>query len=105
METKKKKGVAPPRYDDAFKAGAVQMVTVQGRQPTEVARELGICIDTLRSWLKAAGVQMGQASRSNRDQQRIKELEATIRSLRKQVEEKDEVIDVLKKSIGILSKP
>ncbi|MCC8077210.1 MAG: transposase, partial [Oscillospiraceae bacterium] len=52
METKKKKGVAPPRYDDAFKAGAVQMVTVQGRQPTEVARELGICIDTLRSWLK-----------------------------------------------------
>ncbi len=66
METKKKKGVAPPRYDDAFKAGAVQMVTVQGRQPTEVARELGICIDTLRSWLKAAGVQMGQASRSNR---------------------------------------
>ena len=105
METKKIKGVAPPRYDDAFKAGAVQMVTVQGRQPTEVARELGICIDTLRSWLKAAGVQMGQVSRSNRDQQRIKELEATIRSLRKQVEEKDEVIDVLKKSIGILSKP
>lgn len=105
METKKKKGVAPPRYDDAFKAGAVQMVTVQGRQPTEVARELGICIDTLRSWLKAAGVQMGQVNRSNRDQQRIKELEATIRSLRKQVEEKDEVIDVLKKSIGILSKP
>ncbi|MCD8365980.1 MAG: transposase, partial [Clostridiales bacterium] len=83
METKKKKGVAPPRYDDAFKAGAVQMVTVQGRQPTEVARELGICIDTLRSWLKAAGVQMGQVNRSNRDQQRIKELEATIRSLRK----------------------
>lgn len=81
------------------------MVTVQGRQPTEVARELGICIDTLRSWLKAAGAQMGQASRSNRDQQRIKGLEATIRSLRKQVEEKDEVIDVLKKSIGILSKP
>ncbi|MCC8156210.1 MAG: hypothetical protein LIO54_02890, partial [Oscillospiraceae bacterium] len=57
-------------------AGAVQMVTVQGRQPTEVAREPGICIDTLRFWLKAVGVQMGQVSRSNRDQQRIKELES-----------------------------
>ncbi len=28
------------------------MVREQGRQPTEAAKELGICIDTLRSWLK-----------------------------------------------------
>ena len=33
METKKKKGTPPPRYDEAFKAGAVRMVTEQGRQP------------------------------------------------------------------------
>ena len=46
------------------------MVTEQGRQPTEVAKELGICIDTLRSWLKASGIQMGQASRLSREQQR-----------------------------------
>ena len=106
MEQKKgKKGTAPPRYDEAFKAGAVRLVTEQGRQPTEVAQELGICIDTLRSWLKASGVQMGQASRQNREQQRIRELEAELRSLRKQLGEKDEVIDILKKSVGILSKP
>ena len=87
------------------KVGAVRMVTEQGRQSTEVARELGVCIDTLRSWLKAAGVQAGQANRLNRDQQRIRELEAENRALRKQLGEKDEVIDVLKKSIGILSGP
>ena len=46
------------------------MVREQGRQPTEVAKELGICIDTLRSWLKASGIQMGQASRLSREQQR-----------------------------------
>ena len=106
MEQKKgKKGAAPPRYDEAFKAGAVRLVTEQGRQPTEVAKELGICIDTLRSWLKASGVQMGQASRQNREQQRIRELETELRSLRKQLGEKDEVIEILKKSVGILSKP
>ena len=106
MEQKKgKKGAAPPRYDEAFKAGAVRLVTEQGRQPTEVAKELGICIDTLRSWLKASGVRMGQASRQNREQQRIRELEAELRGLRKQLGEKDEVIDILKKSVGILSKP
>ena len=106
MEQKKgKKGTAPARYDEAFKAGAVRLVTEQGRQPVEVAKELGICIDTLRSWLKASGVQMGQASRQNREQQRIRELETELRGLRKQLGEKDEVIDILKKSVGILSKP
>ncbi|MCX4373652.1 MAG: transposase [Dysosmobacter sp.] len=106
METKKvKKGTAPPRYDEAFKAGAVRLVTEQGRQPTDVAKELGICIDTLRNWLKASGIQMGQASRLNREQQRIRELEAEVRSLRKHLGEKEEVIEILKKSVGILSKP
>lgn len=104
METKRKKG-APPRYDDAFKAGAIRMVTEQGRPSTEVARELGICIDTLRNWLKSAGVQAGQWDRQNRDSRRIRELEAEVRALRKQMSEKDEVIDVLKKSVGILSRP
>ncbi len=70
-----------------------------------MAKELGICIDTLRSWLKASGTQMGQASRLNREQRRIRELEAGNRALRKQLNEKEEVIDVLKKSVGILSKP
>lgn len=92
-------------YDTAFKAGAVKMVTEQGRDPREVARDLGICIDTLRSWLKASGMQLGQVSRYNREQQRIRELEAEIRTLRRQLGEKEEVIDILKKSVGILSKP
>ena len=106
MEQKqKKKETPPPRYDEAFKAGAVQMVTEQGREPKEVAKDLGICIDTLRSWMKTAGMQMGQVSRANREQQRIRDLEAEIRAMRKQLSEKDEVIDILKKSVGILSKP
>ena len=81
------------------------MVTVQGRQPKEVAQELGICVDTLRTWLKASGIEMGQASRQNREQRKIRELEAGLKALRKQLAEKEEVIAVLKKSVGILSKP
>ena len=60
----------------------------------------------LRSWLKAAGAPSpGQADRQNRDARRLRELEAEIRALRKKLEEKDGVIDILKKSVGILSKP
>ena len=77
------------------------MVTEQGRQPTEVAKGLGICIDTLRSWLKASGIIRHGRIRG----QRIRELEAEVRTLRKQLGEKEEVIEVLKKSVGILSKP
>ena len=98
MSTKERKHPAPPRYDEAFKAGAVRMVTEQGRPSREVAAELGICIDTLRSWLKAAGAPSpGQADRQNRDARRLRELEAEIRALRKKLEEKDGVIDILKK--------
>ena len=66
---------------------------------------MGICIDTLRNWVKAYGIEMGQISRSNREQHRIHELEAELPSLRKQLNKKDGATDILKKSVGILSKP
>ena len=102
--TKRGRGT-PPRYDDAFKEGAVKLITEQGRTTREVADELGVSTDSLRSWLKAAGVSSGGASRSNKDAKRIRELEAQVRELKKQVTDKDVTIDVLKKSVGILSKP
>ena len=106
MEQKvSKKGTPPQRYEGAVKAGAVRRGTEQGRDPKEGAGALVICIDTLGNGLKAAGMQRGQVSRHNREQQRIRELEAENRALRKQLGEKDEVIDILKKSVGILSKP
>ena len=43
---------------------------------------------------------MGQVGRHNRDRQRIRELEAELRSLRKQLCEKDEVIDILKNPLA-----
>jgi len=99
-----KKG-APPRYDVAFKKGAVKLVTEQGRLVTDVAKELGVSTDSLRTWLKNAGVAPTATDRSNKDSKRIRELEAQVRELKKQSSEKDEVISVLKKSVGILSTP
>ena len=96
MEKKK----APPRYDAAFKEGAVKLVTESGRQPKEVANELGISATSLRDWLRLSGVSPKEAGRSNKDAKRIRELEAANRELKKQVVEKDEVINVLKKSPG-----
>ena len=77
-----KKGSAPPRYDNAFKKGAVKMVTEQGRSVKETASDLCICVDTLRSCLKTSGV--AAPDRVSRDNRRQRELESEIRSLRKQ---------------------
>ena len=89
MGTKERKHTAPPRYDEAFKTGAIRMVTEQGRASHEVAAELGVCIDTLRSWLKAAGAPSpGQTDRQNRDAKRLRELEAENRALRKSLRRK-----------------
>ena len=66
---------------------------------------LGICTDTIRNWLKASGIQPKETERQNRLERRQRDLEAEIRSLRKQLAQKDEAIEILKKSVGILSRP
>ncbi len=99
------KGKLPPRYAQAFKDGAVKLVVEQGRPSKEVAKDLGICSETLRHWLKATGFQPSSVERDNRQSQRLKELEAQNREMRKHLAEKDEVITALKKSVGLLSTP
>lgn len=101
MARKSQKGKAPPRYDEAFKAGAVRLVTEERRPAREVASELGICIDTLRSWLRNAGV--GTVREQNQTA-RTKELEAEVRTLKRSLAQREEEVKVLKKSIGIVSK-
>ena len=102
---KERKHEAPPRYEAAFKEGAIRLVTQEGRPMREVAQELGVCVDTIRNWLRAAGIQPTETERQNRMNRRQRDLEAENRALRKQLAQKDEVIDILKKSVGILSKP
>ena len=102
---KERKHKTLPRYDAAFKEGTIRLVTQEGRPMRKIAQELGVCVDTIRNWLRAAGIQPTETERQNRMDRRQRDLEAEIRSLRKQLAQKDEVIDILKKSVGILSKP
>ncbi len=64
----KKKGSAPPRYDEKFKEGVIRLITERGRPSKEVEAELGIYLDTLRNLLKTAGAPSPrQADRQNRE--------------------------------------
>ncbi|MBP2655977.1 MAG: hypothetical protein H6Q73_3546 [Firmicutes bacterium] len=103
MSKQTAKRTAPPHYDDAFKKGAIQMVTEQKLPIKQVAAELGICIDTLRSWLRKSGLNPVSENHNNNISKKIHDLETQIRDLNKKLAHKDEVIDTLKKSIGIIS--
>ena len=105
MAQKANTHTAPPRYDETFKQGAVRMVTEQNRPVKEAASDLGICTDTLKKWLRDAGIQPVTADHKNRDARKIRELETENRALRKSLSEKAEALEILKKSVGILSRP
>ena len=77
---KERKHEAPPRYDAAFKEGAIRLVTEEGRP--------------MRNWLKASGIQPKETERQNRIERRQWDLEAENRTLRNQLAQKDEVIEI-----------
>jgi transposase len=49
-----------PPYPAAFRAEAVQLVHANGRSLTQVARDLGVHHETLRSWVKQADIDGGR---------------------------------------------
>lgn len=53
-------GNSGKRYTAEFKRDAVELVLSTGRTPTEVARELGVSAEGLRSWVKQAKTDRGQ---------------------------------------------
>jgi transposase len=80
------------RYPPELKQRAVRMaqelIAEQGGQRfgvvPRVARELGIGVESLRSWLKQAEIDSGlQPGTSTADAQRIVELEREVRELRR----------------------
>ena len=73
------------------------MIVDQHMPIKEVSKELGVSTDSLRTWLKNAGLNPKDNSHA-----RIREIEDKLKAALKQLQLKDEVISILKKSIGII---
>jgi transposase-like protein len=91
--------VSRRRYDEQFKADAVELLLSGGRDLKPLARELGVCAQTLRSWrddyLGKMKVEPGQRSPAeiHQDNQRLRRENEVLQRQR----------DILKKALGILS--
>jgi transposase len=83
----------PSKYSPEFKRDAVALVRSTGRPINQVARELGLSHETLRSWVKRDRIDRGQGdpgelSSSEREElgrlrRRVVELEAEREILRR----------------------
>ena len=103
MQTQKRK--TNIRYDETFKEGAIRMVTEQKIPVPQAAKELGITDDTLRNWLKKAGLNPKVESKNNYLLKKVRELEAQLKAKKVEVEQLKEANAILKKSIGIICNP
>lgn len=84
-------------YTAEFKQEAVKLVTEQGMSRTQVARDLGVSIDTLARWVRATAptptVTDGVAPSPAADLARLRRENDQLRMER----------DILKKALGIFS--
>lgn len=86
-------------YDDEFKASAVKMVIEKGRTITDVAKDLGVSQPSLRRWIK-------ENSKSDDPIiKRLMELEAENKKLKKELQNANDTVEILKKSVAIFVKP
>ena len=86
------------RFDKEFKVSAVKMVTEEGQKATEVARSLGIHANMLYSW-KRKYAESGDKAFVGKGH--LTEMAALRRKLRNAEME----LEILKKAVGIFSKP
>ena len=86
------------RFDRDFKVSAVKMVTEGGHKAAEVARSLGIHQNQLYNWKRKFS---DQGKKAFPGKGHLTELAA----LRRQLREVEMERDILKKAVGIFSKP
>lgn len=87
------------RYDEEFKANAVKLVVEKGRAISSVAKDLGVSEPAVRRWVRAS------TEPEDSPAKRIAQLEAENRKLKKDLENANDTVEILKKSVAIFVKP
>ncbi len=91
--------MARKTYSKEFRESAVKMVAEQRRPLSEAAKNLGVLPTTLRSWVKARGLDAGTADAAEEKslRRKVREQEAEIQKLRLERE-------ILKKAAAYFAK-
>lgn len=85
------------RYSEEFKQGAIKLVLENKQSIAEVCRNLGVSRNALERWLAA------EADSHDDDKIRLHEMEAEIKQLRREKEDLEDTVEILKKAAAIFS--
>lgn len=84
----------PSKYSEEFRRDAVELVRSSGRPVSQVARELGMSHETLRSWVKASRRNASAAEDASGEVDK----DAELARLRKRVAELETEKEILRKA-------
>lgn len=87
-----------PPYPPEFRAEAVQLAKSSGKSVSKIAKDVGICPETLRSWIKQSEIDSGE-----REGLTTTELEE-LRQLRRENRILREEREILKKAAAFFAK-
>ena len=85
------------KYDESFKRNAISLVE-GGTPAAQVARDLGISAHLVYTWRKQYGTTPSTHGNSAENQDELTQL-------RKRLERSEAELDILKKALGIFSRP
>jgi transposase len=89
---------AKPQYPPEFKAEAVQLVRSCGRSVAQIAKDLGVSGNSLRTWVKQAEIDQGKRGRLANDERE------ELRRLRREVKVLRQERDFLKKAAAFFAR-
>lgn len=90
----------PSKYSEEFKRDAVALVRSTGRPINQVARELGLSHETLRSWVRCDRIDRGDGQPGELTSDQLEEL----RRLRREVAELRTEREILRKAAAYFAK-
>jgi transposase len=77
-----------PQYPPEFKAEAIQLVRSSGRSISQIAKDLGVSGNSLRTWVKQAEIDQGnrEGLLTTEEREELKRLRREVRILRQEKE-------------------
>lgn len=78
---------ATPRYTPEFKAEAVRLVRSADKPASQIARELGVSDNALRTWVKQSEIDQGEREGlTTEEREELRKLRKEVRVLRQERE-------------------
>ena len=78
---------AKPQYPPEFKAEAVQLVHSSGRSVSQIAKDLGVSGNSLRTWVKQAEIDQGEREGlTTEEREELNRLRREVKILRQEKE-------------------